>query len=106
MTSPVGGLGLTTGLLDAALLGRTLKKIISESQPLSLLSSYGETRRDVFQNVTSPAAIFHTRLLTGKSAEDVARRKEFLEKVNARDFSYLKTIGEAYSKITSTRGEE
>ncbi|GLA18158.1 hypothetical protein AnigIFM62618_005313 [Aspergillus niger] len=106
MTSPVGGLGLTTGLLDAALLGRTLKKIIRESQPEALLSSYGETRRDVFQNVTNPAAIFHTRLLTGTSAEDIATREEFLEKVNKRDFSYLKKIGESYAKITSTRDEE
>ncbi|KAL2831858.1 hypothetical protein BJY01DRAFT_254143 [Aspergillus pseudoustus] len=103
LTSPVGGLGLTTGLLDAALLARNLKQIITESGPLSLLKAYGETRRDVFQNVTSPSAIFHTRLLTGTDEKDVATREEFLEKVNARDFGYLKKIGETYEKITSTR---
>ncbi|KAH8586907.1 FAD-binding monooxygenase [Bisporella sp. PMI_857] len=105
VTSPVGGLGLTTGLLDAALLGRTLKKIIVETEPLELLKSYAETRRDVFQNVTNPAAIFHTRLLTGKDAESVATREEFLEKVNQRDFGYLKKLGESFSKLTSTRNE-
>ncbi|OJI96473.1 hypothetical protein ASPVEDRAFT_78242 [Aspergillus versicolor CBS 583.65] len=105
LTSPVGGLGLTTGLLDAALLGRNLKKIIVDNEPPSLLESYGETRRDVFQNVTNPSAIFHTRLLTGKDPEAVAMREEFLEKVNARDFGYLKKIGESYAKITSTRDE-
>lgn len=107
MTSPIGGLGLTTGLLDAALLARNLKKIILDSEPLSLLEIYGETRRDVYLNAAKPAAIFHTRLLTGTSEADVARRQEFIEAVNKRDFGYLKkNVGEAYGKLSSTRDEQ
>ncbi|KAL4996700.1 hypothetical protein BDV10DRAFT_186938 [Aspergillus recurvatus] len=105
LTSPVGGLGLTTGLLDAAVLARTLKQIILEAAPLTLLESYGGSWRDVFQNVASPSAIFHTRLLTGTDAKDTATREEFLGKVSKLDFGYLKKIGETYEKITSARDD-
>lgn len=102
VTSPIGGLGLTTGILDAALLARTLKKIIKESAPLSLLETYGEIRRDIFENIANPSAIMHTRMLTGKNAESVAMREEFIEKVKQRDFEYLKKLGSVHQKLSST----
>ncbi|KAH8894412.1 FAD/NAD(P)-binding domain-containing protein [Thozetella sp. PMI_491] len=103
LTSPLGGLGLTMGILDSALLARVLKKVILESQPLELLeSSYGEIRRDVFQNVANPAAIFQTQIVVGSNEEDLAKRQEHLEHVRNQDVAYLKKYGEVYSKITST----
>lgn len=92
-------------MLDAALLGRVLKQIILESKPLSLLEGYGKTRKDVFENVSSPSAIHHTKMVTGMDAESIAMREEFLEKVNKRDFSYLGKLGQVYQKITSTADE-
>ncbi len=55
LNNPVGGLGLTTGLLDAAHLAGSLRQVLNEGASTEvLLISYAETRRRIFRESTDP----------------------------------------------------
>ncbi|KAJ4028885.1 hypothetical protein NW761_014867 [Fusarium oxysporum] len=56
LNNPVGALGLTTGLLDSETLAATIKMILHEGKPLSLLNLYSDERRKVFQTFVSPTS--------------------------------------------------
>ncbi|KAH8694367.1 hypothetical protein BGZ61DRAFT_307931, partial [Ilyonectria robusta] len=52
----VGALGFSTGLLDAEALATTIKMILREGSPLSLLTTYSDARRQVFQSFVLPTS--------------------------------------------------
>ncbi|KAH7148174.1 FAD binding domain-containing protein [Dactylonectria macrodidyma] len=56
LNNPVGALGLTTGILDGEALAATIKMILHEGSPLSLLGTYSDERRQVFQSFVSPTS--------------------------------------------------
>jgi 2-polyprenyl-6-methoxyphenol hydroxylase-like FAD-dependent oxidoreductase len=80
ITNPCGGLGLTSGLLDAVHLGDALAAVILGRTAEAALDSYAQERRDIFVNVTSPAASENKRRLMesdpARRAADVARLRE------------------------------
>ena len=51
---PWGGLGLTTGLLDADSLAEALKLVMVEGKPMSLLTAWSDARRHAFETIVSP----------------------------------------------------
>ncbi|KUL87609.1 hypothetical protein ZTR_05878 [Talaromyces verruculosus] len=53
---PVGALGLSTGILDCDALAVAIEMILHEGGPLSLLSTYSDARRQVFQSFVSPTS--------------------------------------------------
>lgn len=61
--SPIGGLGLTGGLLDAVALGDALASVIVGNAPAALLDEYATERRDIFVNYTSPTTTENKRRL-------------------------------------------
>jgi 2-polyprenyl-6-methoxyphenol hydroxylase-like FAD-dependent oxidoreductase len=56
VVNPVGGLGLTSGLLDAASLGDTLVAVIEGRRGPEVLDAYATERRRVFTEVVAPMA--------------------------------------------------
>ncbi|KAK4031583.1 putative fad binding domain protein [Parachaetomium inaequale] len=56
LNNPFGGMGLSSGLLDAEALTDSLDLIINEGSPLSLLDTYSSERQRVFQIFTSPVS--------------------------------------------------
>lgn len=54
MTNPYGGLGLTTGLFDAASLAEVLHNIIARGAADSLLDSWSEARLSKYHKFTDP----------------------------------------------------
>ncbi|KAJ9614424.1 hypothetical protein H2200_002560 [Cladophialophora chaetospira] len=60
--NPIGGLGLTTGLLDAGPLGRALGAVINGKAPESLLDTWAERRRDKWLNFTNEFSIENKRM--------------------------------------------
>ncbi len=61
--NPFGGLGLTSGLLDADLLGDALSAVIKRAANEDLLDRYAQERLRVFSEVTGPAAAENKRRL-------------------------------------------
>jgi len=61
--NPIGGLGLTTGLLDAGPLGRALAAVINGKAPESLLDVWAKARRDKWLNFTNEFSIENKRLI-------------------------------------------
>lgn len=71
--NPCGGLGLTTGLMDAVTAADALSAVIAGEGGEDLLDFYSRERRRVFLEVTSPLASNFKRLLSEK---DPQRRLE------------------------------
>ena len=51
---PWGGLGLTTGLLDADSLADALELIMLKGEDISLLAAWSDARRRAFETIVSP----------------------------------------------------
>jgi len=62
--NPLGGLGLTSGLLDGALLGDALPAVIRGEASDDLLDRYSDERRRIFLEITGPTAAENKRRLT------------------------------------------
>ena len=67
--NPCGGMGLTTGLMDAQALIDALAAVIHGRADETLLDFYAEDRRRVFLEVTTPAATEYKRLIGEKDPE-------------------------------------
>ncbi|KAH9211687.1 hypothetical protein DL95DRAFT_305580, partial [Leptodontidium sp. 2 PMI_412] len=103
LTNPVGGLGLTTGMMDSSLLARVLKQIIFDGVSSDHLDSYSNSRRDVFLYYTSPTATANRQRLLGIDPDTVKEREELFAKINTHDGSFLREMFEAEMNISSTR---
>ncbi|CAK7222039.1 hypothetical protein SBRCBS47491_004732 [Sporothrix bragantina] len=70
--NPLGGLGLTSGLLDAGPLGRALGAVINGKAPDALLDVWAEARRHKWLTYTNPFSIENKRMVQrGGYSEDV-----------------------------------
>jgi 2-polyprenyl-6-methoxyphenol hydroxylase-like FAD-dependent oxidoreductase len=78
ITNPCGGLGLTSGILDAVHLGDALAAVIQRRAPDHVLDDYAQERRDVFLKFTSPTASENKRRL---SERDPSKRQADLERL-------------------------
>jgi len=56
VVNPVGGLGLTSGLLDAVSLGDALVAVMHGQRDERVLDAYAAERRRIFMEIVSPAA--------------------------------------------------
>jgi 2-polyprenyl-6-methoxyphenol hydroxylase-like FAD-dependent oxidoreductase len=81
-TNPCGGLGLTSGLLDAGHLGDALAAVIRGEAGEAALDEYATERRRIFWEVTSPTASENKRRLGERDPE---QRKADLERLRRID---------------------
>lgn len=83
--NPVGGLGLTTGLLDAAALAGCLAKVfqVSANSANALLERYARTRREAFLKFTNPASIDFKLRLHSFDDQTVEARERFFQSLNS-----------------------
>ena len=82
ITNPCGGLGLTSGILDAMHLGEALAAVIQLRAPDSALDDYAHERLSIFRDVASPAASENKRRL---SEADPTRRQADVERLRRLD---------------------
>lgn len=73
--NPCGGMGLTTGVIDADALIAVMSAVIEGRADESVLDFYAEERKRVFHEVTSPLATNFKRMMSEK---DPAKRDEDL----------------------------
>ncbi|MBI2994943.1 MAG: FAD-dependent monooxygenase [Gammaproteobacteria bacterium] len=67
--NPCGGMGLTSGVIDAKALAQVLSAVILGKAGERVLGFYSEERRRVFHEVTSPVATEFKRRLSEKDPE-------------------------------------
>ena len=72
--NPCGGMGLSTGIVDAAVLAEALGAVISGVARDSLLDFYSQERRRVYLEVTTPIATHMKRVLS--EADPVLRAQD------------------------------
>ncbi len=109
-TNPLGGLGLTTGIWDAMILGDILVAVIDEAGSDDLLDRYSEERLRTFWDVTSPAASENKRSVQETDSDarkaDMEQFKALTESTEmtamALRFSYA-TIGDPVLKTSPWR---
>lgn len=64
--NPCGGMGLTTGIIDAVELSDALSAVITRQRDDTILDYYSDERRRVFRECTSPTASHMKRVLSEK----------------------------------------
>lgn len=81
LVNPIGGLGLTGGLLDAFPLSEALIAVIEGRQPESLLDAWAAERRRVFLEVTVPTATENRRRVSERDPEKKRADEARLQKL-------------------------
>lgn len=93
VVNPVGGLGLTSGLLDAVSLGDALVAVIEGKRDERVLDAYAAERRRVFMEVVSPTAQENRRRVGERDPEkrrtDLARLRHLTENAAAARLALL-----------------
>ena len=98
--NPCGGMGLTTGLMDARALIEALGAVIHGTADESVLDFYAEERRRVFLEITTPSATEYKRLLGEK---DPKRRRQ--DRENLRHVaSHPEIMRRNFLSLFDTRG--
>lgn len=113
LNNPVGGLGLTTGLLDAAHLAKALKQVLLQGDDLKVLTTYSDVRRRIFLERSSPISASNLLRLWSQDPEHVKEREETFAKLrDPSDFISSMRIGlgdfcltSTSDKLFDTRGE-
>ncbi|KAJ5698194.1 hypothetical protein N7462_000199 [Penicillium macrosclerotiorum] len=90
LNNPVGGLGLTTGLLDAAHLAKALNQVLLQADDPEVLTTYSDVRRQIFLEKTHPMSTSNFLRLHSQDPEHVKDREEL--------FARLKDQGDFISK--------
>ncbi|KAM6508351.1 hypothetical protein FALCPG4_018224 [Fusarium falciforme] len=102
LNNPVGGLGLTTGLLDAAHLAGSLHLALNEGAGTEVLISYAETRQSIFRERTDPITTANLLRLMSEKPEDINKRDSFFEDLNSKDLVTTIRVSLGDFALTST----
>ncbi|KAE8308638.1 hypothetical protein BDV41DRAFT_591826 [Aspergillus transmontanensis] len=70
LNNPMGAMGLTTGLIDSEALADALEFIIHDGKPISILDTYSDEHRRVFQTFVDPTST-QNKLRCAKFAKDL-----------------------------------
>lgn len=81
--NPIGGLGLTTGLLDATSLGNCMIRILTKNEPdpAALLERYSTVRKKAFVEYTNTASIENKLRLHCQDDEFKTKRATFIKNI-------------------------
>ena len=78
LINPIGGLGLTGGILDAVPLGRSLVEVMAGRRAEHVLDAWAHERRRVFHDVTVPTAQENRRRI---GERDPQRRRADVQRI-------------------------
>jgi 2-polyprenyl-6-methoxyphenol hydroxylase-like FAD-dependent oxidoreductase len=81
--NPIGGLGLTGGILDAFVYGNAFTRVFKYGEPDALLTDCANSRRNAWLNATSKLALGNLWRLAEAHGPYADARKELFEKLNS-----------------------
>jgi 2-polyprenyl-6-methoxyphenol hydroxylase-like FAD-dependent oxidoreductase len=94
LVNPIGGLGLTGGLLDAFPLSEALIAVIEGRHPDGVLDAWAAERRRVFLEVTAPTAKENRRRVSERDPEKKRADRERLRNLtNNQDAARQALLG-------------
>ena len=101
LCNPFGGMGLTGGILDAGALGDVLVAVIKQGKSETLLDSYAEKRKKVFQEVVDPRSQANVRRISQNDPDTVGQTDPLLKMLNdpAIDKTKLRGLGDLYIDV-------
>jgi 2-polyprenyl-6-methoxyphenol hydroxylase-like FAD-dependent oxidoreductase len=79
--NPIGGLGLTGGILDAFCYGNALVRVIQRGESDDLLTECANARREAWLNVTNELSQANIGRLFGDDEDSIALREAFFDKL-------------------------
>lgn len=79
--NPAGGFGLTTGIMDAHVIGNVLGRVCKQTAPATRLYEAADDRRQTWLNVTNLLSLGMYKRLRGKDPQDQAERAEYFHKL-------------------------
>jgi 2-polyprenyl-6-methoxyphenol hydroxylase-like FAD-dependent oxidoreductase len=93
--NPCGGLGLTSGVLDADMLIQALIAVVEGKSGEALLDHYADERRRIFREITSPGASNFKRQMSEADPERRAEdRARFIDGIAGKDDVRSTTLSE------------
>ena len=81
--NPIGGLGLTGGILDAFVYGNAFTRVCKYGESDSLLTECANSRRAAWLNATSKLAMSNLRRLSDADGRYAEERRQFFHKLNS-----------------------
>lgn len=96
--NPIGGLRLTSGILDAFCYGNALVRVIQNSEPDDLLIQCANNRRQAWLDATNELSQANIRRLYGHDEESTKMREGFFEKLRS-DPSFPGKIRVGFDKM-------
>lgn len=99
--NPIGGLGLTGGILDAFCFGNALRRVIVDGESDELLTRCSNSRRDAWLEVTNKLSQDNMQRLYASTTSAVAAREGFFQKLNdpVNGHSFAKTVQSSFGKM-------
>ena len=83
--NPIGGLGLTGGILDAFCYGNALVRVVKRGESEQILRQCAESRRQAWLDVTNNLSQANVRRLHAFDPEGTKAREEFFGKLKTDD---------------------
>lgn len=102
---PWGGLGLTTGLLDAESLADALDFVINHDKPLSVLQTWSDSRRKAFSTVTNPISTKNKQRCSDQDPDTAAQEDPFLRAIVEQDEEKLAGIAHEFDNWRTNMSE-
>ena len=97
--NPIGGLGLTSGLLDASALSNCLIRILRyQEDSNALLDRYCQARRDAFLKYTNPQSIEFKLRVHSMDPATAEKRNAFFDALN-NDPEFPKIIAQGMNDV-------
>lgn len=90
--NPIGGLGLTGGILDAVVVGNALTRHLRGGEPDSIVTEAVESRRKTWLGFVNPVSQGNFRRLFATDEAEVADREAFFEQLSTRDEQLLASM--------------
>ncbi|KIV90853.1 hypothetical protein PV10_05459 [Exophiala mesophila] len=87
--NPVGGLGLTGGILDAVVFGNALIRHLRGGEPDEIITKAAEARRSTWLSFINPTSQTNFRRLFSVEDADASEREAFFKKLNQADEQFL-----------------
>lgn len=96
--NPVGGLGLTGGILDAVVVGNALLRCILDGEDDAVVRAAAGSRRDTWRNVTDPMSTGNFLRLWSDDPGVSKDREEVFERIRT-DEEYPVAFGKALNDM-------
>ena len=96
--NPMGGLGLTSGILDAYAYGNAFTRVVKNGEAHSLLTECANSRRQVWIESTDKMSQGNLQRMYGFDKETIASREGFFKKLDT-DATFHNVVKAGFDKL-------